>query len=76
MGKFGALGFWLFLAVIVAGSITLAVGMIKLADRTLSDSVGQNDNSALSPFLTMCRPGFRRFARIHRRGRLGTVLLR
>ena len=37
---------------IVAGSIALAVGMIKLADRTLSDSVGQKDNSALSPFLT------------------------
>jgi hypothetical protein len=52
MGELGALSFWLFLAVIVAGSIALAVGMIKLADRTLSDSVGQKDNSALSPFLT------------------------
>jgi hypothetical protein len=52
MGEFGALGFWLFLAAIVAGSITLAVGMITLADRILSDSVGQKQNSALSPFLT------------------------
>jgi Protein of unknown function (DUF4239) len=52
MGEFGAIGFWLVLAVIIAGSITLAVGMIKLADRTLSDSVGQKQNSALAPFLT------------------------
>src|SRR6516165_5432270 len=46
----GLLGFWLLLVLIVAGA--LALGMIWLADRTLSDSVGQENNSALSPFLS------------------------
>jgi hypothetical protein len=52
MGGLGTLGFWLFLVGVVAVSIVFAVGMIKLADRMLSDSVGQETNSALSPFLT------------------------
>src|SRR3974390_3155687 len=52
MSGLGLLGFWLFLVVIVAVAIVLALGMIRLADRTLSDSVGQENNSALSPFLT------------------------
>jgi hypothetical protein len=52
MGGLGLLGLWLFLAVVIAVSIVLALGMICLADRTLSDSVGQDNNSALSPFLT------------------------
>ena len=52
MSELGLLGFWLFLVVIVAVAIVLALGMIRLADRTLSDSVGQENNSALSPFLS------------------------
>jgi hypothetical protein len=46
------LGFWLFLVAVIAVAIAVAVGMIRLADRTLSDSVGQENNSALSPFLS------------------------
>jgi len=52
MSGLGLLGFWLFLVLIIAVAIMLALGMIRLADRTLSDSVGQENNSALSPFLT------------------------
>jgi hypothetical protein len=52
MGGLGLVGLWLFLAVVVAVSILLAVGSIWLANHTLSDSAGQEDNSALSPFLT------------------------
>ena len=48
----GTLGLWLFLAVVVVVANALAVGMIWLADRVLSDSVGQENNSALSPFVT------------------------
>ncbi len=47
----GTLGLWLFLAVVVVVATALAVGMIWLADRVLSDSVGQENNSALSPFV-------------------------
>ena len=52
MGGLGTLGLWLFLAVVVVVATALAVGMIWLADRVLSDSVGQENNSALSPFVT------------------------
>jgi hypothetical protein len=52
MGALGSLGLWLTLALVVAGSIALALGMIWLANRVLSDSVGHENNSALSPFLT------------------------
>jgi len=52
MGGWGTLGLWLFLAVVVVVANALAVGMIWLADRVLSDSVGQENNSALSPFVT------------------------
>ena len=40
MSGLGLLGFWLFLVVDVAVAIVLALGMIRLADRILSDSVG------------------------------------
>ena len=45
MGGWGTLGLWLFLAVVVVVATALAVGMIWLADRVLSDSVGQENNS-------------------------------
>jgi hypothetical protein len=52
MAGLGLLGLWLFLTVVVVVSIAVAVGCISLGDRALSDSVGQENNSALSPFLT------------------------
>ena len=52
MGGLGVMGLSLFLLLVIAASILLAVGSIWLAKRTFSDSVGQEDNSALSPFLT------------------------
>ena len=52
MGGWGPLTLWLSLAVVIAISIAVAVGMIRLADRVLSDSVSQENNSALSPFIT------------------------
>jgi hypothetical protein len=52
MGGLGTLGLWLFLAVVAVVATALAIGMIWVADRVLSDSVGQEHNSALSPFVT------------------------
>lgn len=52
MAGLGLLRVWLLLAVVVVVSIVVAVGCIWLGDRALSDSVGQENNSALSPFLT------------------------
>ncbi|MGB8503147.1 DUF4239 domain-containing protein [Mycobacterium sp.] len=52
MGGLGPWGLWLFLLLAIVVSILLAVGSIWLANRTSSDSAGQEDNSALSPFLT------------------------
>jgi heme/copper-type cytochrome/quinol oxidase subunit 2 len=53
MGGLGLVGLWLFLVVVIAVSILLAVGSIWLAHRSkLADSVGREENSALSPFLT------------------------
>jgi len=46
-------GTWLFLAGAIAVSILLAVGSIWLADRVLPASVGREQNSVLSPFLTV-----------------------
>ena len=53
MGGLGLVGLWVFLVVVIAVSILLAVGSIWLAHRSkLADSVGREENSALSPFLT------------------------
>ena len=52
MGGLGPVGLWLSLLLVVAVSILLAVGSIWLANRTFSDPAGQEDNAALSPFLT------------------------
>jgi heme exporter protein D len=52
MGGWGTYSLWLSLALVIAVAIVLAVGTIRLADRILSDSVNQENNSALSPFLT------------------------
>ena len=52
MGGLGLLGLWLFLLLVVVVSILLALGAIWLANRSYSDPADQEDNSALSPFLT------------------------
>ncbi|MCU1700749.1 MAG: hypothetical protein JWR34_6812 [Mycobacterium sp.] len=52
MGGWGTFSLWLSLALVIAVAVMLAVGAIRLADRILSDSVNQESNSALSPFLT------------------------
>jgi hypothetical protein len=52
MGGLGATGLWLFLLLVIAASIVLAVGSIWVGKRTFSDSAGREDNTALSPFLT------------------------
>lgn len=52
MGGLGRAGLWLFLLLVVAVSILLAVGSIWLANHTRTGSAGQDDNSSLSPFLT------------------------
>ena len=59
MGGLGLLGLWLFLLVVVAVSILLALGAIWLANRGYFDEAGREDNSALSPFLTWGRPLWR-----------------
>lgn len=45
-------GLWLFLIVVVAVSVTLAVGSIWLANRTGVPEHGTGYNASLSPFLT------------------------
>jgi hypothetical protein len=53
MGGLGPVGLWVFLVVVIAVSILLAVGSIWLAHHSkLADSAGREENSALSPFLT------------------------
>jgi len=53
MGGLGLVGLWVFLVVVIAVSILLAVGSIWLAHHSkLADSAGREENSALSPFLT------------------------
>ena len=53
MGGLGLVGLWVFLVVVIAVSTLLAVGSIWLAHHSkLADSVGREENSALSPFLT------------------------
>lgn len=52
MAGWGLLGLWTLLLGVVVASILVAVGCIWVGDRALSDSIGQENNSALSPFLT------------------------
>lgn len=52
MAGMGLGGLWLFLGVVVAVSVVLAVGVIAAADRVLDEPVGAAYASALSPFLT------------------------
>ena len=48
----GLLSLWLFVLAVIAVSITLAMGSIWLAKRTVSDSEANQYNSSLAPFLT------------------------
>lgn len=52
MAGMGLPGLWLFLIVVVAVSIALAVGSIWLANRTGVPEHGTGYNASLSPFLT------------------------
>ena len=43
---------WLLFALVVLASVAVAVGTILVANRVMSDGVGNSHNSTLSPFLT------------------------
>jgi hypothetical protein len=53
MGDFGAIGAWLLLAVVVVGAVLVAVGSVWLGSRVLSADTGPEQNSILSPFMTV-----------------------
>ena len=53
MGDFGALGAWLVLAVVVVGAVLISIGSVWLANRVLSRDARPEDNSILSPYLTV-----------------------
>jgi Protein of unknown function (DUF4239) len=53
MGGLGVLGHVLILGLVVVVGVALAYGSVTVADRTLSDSVGPQHNSMLSPFMTV-----------------------
>ena len=53
MGGFGLLGLWLLLALALVASIAVAVGSVWLSNRVMSQPVGTEHNSTLSPFLTV-----------------------
>lgn len=52
MGGLGLLGVWLFLALVIAVSITLATASIWLANRTVYRPGNKQQSGSLSPFLT------------------------
>jgi hypothetical protein len=53
MSDFGAIGAWLLLAVVLIGSVLIAVGSVWLGSRILSSDTGPEHNSTLSPFMTV-----------------------
>jgi hypothetical protein len=53
MSDFGAIGAWLLLAVVLIGSVLIAVGSVWLGSRILSGDTGPEHNSTLSPFMTV-----------------------
>jgi Protein of unknown function (DUF4239) len=56
MSDFGAIGAWLLLAVVLIGSVLIAVGSVWLGSRILSSDTGPEHNSTLSPFMTVVGP--------------------
>jgi Protein of unknown function (DUF4239) len=52
MGGLGVLGLWLFLALVVAVSIGLAIASVWLANRTVYRPGNKEQSGSLSPFLT------------------------
>jgi hypothetical protein len=52
MGGMGLLGLWLFLVLVVAASVVLAVGSVSLANKTLRRPGVKEESGSLSPFVT------------------------
>jgi uncharacterized protein DUF4239 len=52
MGGLGLLGLWLFLALVVAASVLLAVGSVWLASKTVYRPGAKKESGSLSPFVT------------------------
>jgi Protein of unknown function (DUF4239) len=53
MGDFGLFGAWLVLAIVVVGAVLIAIGSVVLSTRIVSHDTGPEQNSILSPFLTV-----------------------
>ena len=53
MGDLGVLGAWLLLAIVVVGAVGIAIGSVLLARRLVAAETGPENNSILSPFLTV-----------------------
>ena len=49
----GLPGLWLFLVIVIAVSVLVALGSIWVASRTVFGAVSSQHNPALSPFLTV-----------------------
>jgi hypothetical protein len=52
MGGLGLPGLWLFLALVVAVSVLLAIGSVWLANKTVYQPGNKEQSSSVSPFLT------------------------
>jgi hypothetical protein len=52
VGGLGLLGLWLFLALVIAVSVFLAIGSVWLANKTVYRSGSKEQRGSLSPFLT------------------------
>ncbi|MCU1701120.1 MAG: hypothetical protein JWR34_7183 [Mycobacterium sp.] len=52
MGGMGLPGLWLFLALVAAASVALAVGSVWLADKTVHRPGAKAESGSLSPFVT------------------------
>jgi len=53
MGDLGVLGAWLLLAIVVVGAVGIAIGSVLLARRVVAADTSPENNSILSPFLTV-----------------------
>ena len=51
MGGMGLPGLWLFLALVVAASVFLAVGSVWLANKTVHRPGAKEESGSLSPFV-------------------------
>jgi hypothetical protein len=52
MGGMGLPGLWLFLALVVTGSVLVAVSSVWLAHKTIHRPGAKDETGSLSPFLT------------------------